>query len=275
MVSEYTGMIFRVKYLESVLQQDISWFEENDPQSLASKISKEATAIQIATGEKMANIFFALTMCVAGVWISFILGWKFALVWAGIMPFLSVIMTFLIWVLQLGYKAAEKAFKESSTKAEQALTSIKVVAAFGQEAKEEERFWENLEEARKTGIKFHLLTGLGYALNNGSFMFFFGTILLLGGIFVTQDVHNDVADRGYTPGDIIAIFFGIMFGAFSLSIAGPNFKSVTRGRQAAYAALETINRQPTIMIDDPSAIPLSDDMQGEIEFQNVEFSYNS
>jgi ATP-binding cassette subfamily B (MDR/TAP) protein 1 len=80
MVSEYTGMIFRVKYLESVLQQDISWFEDNDPQSLASKISKEATAIQIATGEKMANIFFALTMCVAGVGIAFILGWKFTLI---------------------------------------------------------------------------------------------------------------------------------------------------------------------------------------------------
>jgi ABC-type multidrug transport system fused ATPase/permease subunit len=67
MVSEFTGMIFRVKYLESVLQQDISWFEDNDPQSLASKISKEATAIQIATGEKMANIFFSFTMAISGV----------------------------------------------------------------------------------------------------------------------------------------------------------------------------------------------------------------
>jgi ABC-type multidrug transport system fused ATPase/permease subunit len=56
------------------------------------------------------------------------------------MPFMSILMVFLIWVLQLGYKAAEKAFKESSIKAEQALSSIKVVAAFGQEAKEEERF---------------------------------------------------------------------------------------------------------------------------------------
>jgi ABC-type multidrug transport system fused ATPase/permease subunit len=106
-------------------------------------------------------------------------------------------------------------------------------------------------------------------------MLFFGVILFLGGIFVTEKVHNDVKDRDYSPGDIVSIFFGVMFGAFSLGIAGPNFKSVTRGRQAAYAALETINRKPTIMIDDPSAIPLSDDMQGEIEFENVEFSYNS
>lgn len=275
MVAEYTGMIYRVKYLESVLLQDISWFEDNDPQSLASKISREATAIQIATGEKMANIFFALTMCVAGVAISFILGWKFAFVWAGIMPFLSVVIYFLIWVLQVGYKANEKAFKASSTKAEQALTSIKVVAAFGQESKEEERFWEHLEEAKKTGIKFHFLSGLGYALNNGSFMFLFAVALMLGAIFVTEGVHNDVAGRGYTPGDIIAIFFGVMFGAFSLAIAGPNFKSVTRGRQAAYSALETINRVPQIIIDDANAIPISDSIKGEIEFENVEFKYKT
>ena len=62
MVSEYTGMIYRLKYLESVLRQDIQWFEENDPQSLAAKISKESTAIQVATGEKIANIIMSLSM---------------------------------------------------------------------------------------------------------------------------------------------------------------------------------------------------------------------
>ena len=80
MVSENTGVTFRIKYLESVLKQDISWFEDNDPQSLASKISKEASAIQAATGEKAATIFFAFTMLLAGTGISFILGWKFAFV---------------------------------------------------------------------------------------------------------------------------------------------------------------------------------------------------
>lgn len=79
MVSEYTGMIFRIKYLEAVLRQDISWFEDNDPQSLASKISKEALAIQAATGEKAANIIMALTMSFAGFIIAFVIGWKFAL----------------------------------------------------------------------------------------------------------------------------------------------------------------------------------------------------
>lgn len=104
MVSEYTGMIYRVKYLEAVLKQDISWFEANDPQSLSSKISKEASAIQTATGEKAANIFFAFTMLIAGACISFMMGWKFALITVGLFPFLFLVLSFMMVILQMGFK---------------------------------------------------------------------------------------------------------------------------------------------------------------------------
>jgi ATP-binding cassette, subfamily B (MDR/TAP), member 1 len=79
-VSEYTGMIYRIKYLESVLIQDIPWFEDNNPLSLSSKINKETLAIQTATGEKFANIIFSLSMMIAGFMIAFAIGWKFSLV---------------------------------------------------------------------------------------------------------------------------------------------------------------------------------------------------
>jgi len=111
MVAENTGTTFRIKYLESVLRQDISWFEDNDPQSLASKISKEATAIQTATGEKLANIFFAFTMLFAGARISFYLGWKFALVCLGVFPLLFLVISFLIFVLQMGFKVRHLALE--------------------------------------------------------------------------------------------------------------------------------------------------------------------
>jgi len=234
MVSEYTGMIFRIKYLESVLRQDISWFEENDPQSLASKIDKESSAIQIATGEKAANIFFSFTMLFAGVAIAFILGWKFTLVMLGLLPLLFGIVFFMVIVLQMGYKNQERAFKKSSTLAEQALSSIKIVAAFGKEEKEEARFSGPLEEARTSGIKYHFITSIAYSINNGGYLIVFGLTLLFGAMFVHHGVNNDIKNRDYTPGDIVAIFYGIMFAAFSLGIAGPNFKSLTKGRQAAH-----------------------------------------
>lgn len=274
MVSEYTGMIFRVKYLESVLKQDISWFEDNDPQSLGSKISKESSAIQLATGEKAANIIMALSMSISGFIIAFTIGWKFSLLCLAFIPFMIIINSFLVYVLSLGYKRTERAFKKSSTYAEQALSNIKIVAAFGQENKEEERFTEHLDYARNTSIRFNFLTALGYAINNSGFILTFGAALYFGGLFVTEGVHNDIKDRTYTAGDVIAAFFGVIFGAMSLGIAGPNFKALTKGRQAGYVALETIHRKPQILIDDPSASKL-ENFKGDIRFKDVSFMYKT
>lgn len=165
-------------------------------------------------------------------------------------------------------------FKKSSTLAEQALSSIKIVQAFGQESKEDERFSEPLEEARRSGTKYHFISAFFYGLGNGAFPLLFALGLFFGGILVTEGVTNNVRDRDYTPGDIIAVFFGMMFASFSLSVAGPNFQAVTKGRQAAYSALQTIERTPEITIDDENSKDVSD-LRGEITLERVSFSYQS
>ena len=76
----------------------------------------------------------------------------------------------------------------------------------------------------------------------------------------------------YTSGDILACFFGILFGVFSLGMAGPNIKCVTEGRIAGKAAYDIIEREPKIKIDDPSAQPVGE-IRGKIEFKNVTFRY--
>ena len=119
-----------------------------------------------------------------------------------------------------------------------------------------------------------MCTGIGYGLNNGGFLLMFTYAIFFGGLFVTENVYNDIQDRNYRGSDTIAIFFGVMFGAFSLGIAAPNFKSITKGRQAAYSALETINRTPEIEIDDPNAKNL-DNFEGEVEFNKVSFTYKT
>ena len=43
---------YRVAYLKSVLSQDITWFDENNPAELSAKLSQQCTLIQKAVGEK-------------------------------------------------------------------------------------------------------------------------------------------------------------------------------------------------------------------------------
>ena len=254
------------------MNQEIAWFEDNDPQSLPSKVNKEITAIQAASGEKLATIIMALTMTVTGFVISFTIGWSFSLVWLGLFPFFMLAIMFLVWVLQVGYKKGEAAFKKSSSVAEQALSSIKVVVAYGQEVSEGERFEEHLDYARKIGIRSHFLTSIGYALNNSCYFLLFTAALFFGSLMVTNNVYNENKHRIYSGGDIVATFFGIILGAFSLGIAAPNFKSIIKGRQAARCVLDVIQRDPQIKLNDQNSVVLSD-FKGEVELKNVSFTY--
>lgn len=272
MVSEYTGAIFRIKYLSAVLRQDVTWFDQNDAQSLPSKISKESTAIQVATGEKFANILMAFSMSLSGYVIGFTLGWKYALAALASFPLTGLIIFMFILVLQWSYKAGQEAFKMSSTYAEQALNAIKVVVAFGQERKEIERFEKYLEKARLVGIRGHFYSAIGYALNNGAVLLVFAYGMYIGAVFVHNSVYNDIKGRGYTAGDTISIFFGVVFGTLALGIGAPNFKALAQGRVAGKTILDTISRKPEILIDDPEASRVNT-LSGYVELKNITFSY--
>ena len=67
-----------------------------------------------------------------------------------------------------------------------------------------------------------------------------------GGIFVRDNVQNDIRGRSYESGDIMAIFFGILFGVFTLGMGGPYIKAVTEGKIAGAMAFEVLDRKPAI-----------------------------
>lgn len=126
----------------------------------------------------------SLCMAFGGFLYAFILGWKFAFVALAMLPFLLLTIIFFTVVLQGGYKASSKAFKDSAAASEQAINAIKVVAACGQEEKEITNFERNLSRARCTGVKTHFFTAIGYAVNTCSFLFVSAYCMYLAAVFV-------------------------------------------------------------------------------------------
>jgi len=60
-----------------------------------------------------------------------------------------------------------------------------------------------------------------------------------------------VDESKYTGGDILACFFGVMFGIFSLAFTLPNFNYIVEGTAAGFNAYKVIERVPKILRDDP------------------------
>ena len=94
----------------------------------------------------------------------------------------------------------------------------------------------------------------------------------MGSIWVEKGFYNHGQDRYYQKGDVLACFFGMLFGMMTLGMALPNIKAVTEGKAAGKMVFDTINRKPEIDQDDPNAKVL-DSLHGDIEFRDVDFYY--
>jgi len=122
------------------LRQEPEWFESFDILELPSRISKECLAIQNGTSEKFALIVQGLAMSVAGFGVAFFISWKFALICMGIFPFLVIGIVMMGVLMKAGFANQMKSFNKAGAYAEQALSLIKIVVAFGQEEAEVKNF---------------------------------------------------------------------------------------------------------------------------------------
>ena len=71
----------------------------------------------MAVGEKVSSTLMAVGMFFNGFVLAFILGWKFAFVSLGMLPFVIASVLLLTIVLQKGYESGTKAFKVSASAA--------------------------------------------------------------------------------------------------------------------------------------------------------------
>ncbi|KAF9208235.1 ATP-binding cassette, sub-B (MDR TAP), member 4 [Podila verticillata] len=88
--------------------------------------------------------------------------------------------------------------------------------------------------------------------------------------FGSREVH---ASR-MQPGTVIAVFMGMMIGAFALGNIGPNVSSFASAQGAAYMIFKTIDRVPTIDSGNPNGAR-PENVQGHIVVTDVDFAYPS
>ena len=114
--------------------------------------------------------------------------------------------------------------------AEEVLSSIRTVTAFGGQPEELDRYAENLEDAKKVGIKKQ--TAIGFAIGL-LYLVLFGCYALsfwYGATLVLED--------NYTIGQVLSAFFAVVIGAFGISQAGQNAEYFASAQAAAYSIYE-------------------------------------
>uniref|UniRef100_A0A4W6FJQ3 ATP-binding cassette, sub-family B (MDR/TAP), member 11a n=1 Tax=Lates calcarifer TaxID=8187 RepID=A0A4W6FJQ3_LATCA len=268
-VSSAARQIQRIRktYFQKVMRMEIGWFDCNSVGELNTRISDDINKINNAIADQVSIFIERISTFVFGFMVGFIGGWKLTLVVIAVSPLIGIAAGLMAMAVARLTGRELRTYAKAGAVADEVLSSIRTVAAFGGEEKEAERYDKNLVEAQNWGVKKGMIIGvfqgylwciifLCYAL-----AFWYGSKLVID----TKEL---------TPGSLIQVFFGVLMAAMNLGQASPCLEAFASGRAAAKTIFDTIDREPEIDCFSEEGYKL-DRVKGDIEFHNVTFYYPS
>ncbi|KAM9305687.1 bile salt export pump-like [Gastrophryne carolinensis] len=257
----------RKLYFRKVMRMEIGWFDCTSVGELNTRMSDDINKINDAIADQVGIFIQRFTTFVAGFLLGFVSGWKLTLVIIAVSPMIGIGAALMGLAVARLTGRELMAYAKAGAVADEVLSGIRTVAAFGGELKEVERYDKNLVYAQRWGVRKGVIMGfftgymwliifLCYAL-----AFWYGSQLVLD-------------EEEYSPGNLLQVFFGVLVGALNLGQASPCLQAFASGRGAATNIFETIDKEPKIDCMSEDGYKL-DKVKGEIEFHNITFHYPS
>ncbi|XP_042550095.1 bile salt export pump isoform X1 [Dipodomys spectabilis] len=257
----------RKVYFRRIMKMEIGWFDCNSVGGLNTRFSDDVDKINEAIADQLAIFIQRMSSAICCFLLGFYRGWKLTLVIISVSPLIGIGAGILGLSVSKFTDLELKAYAKAGSIADEVISSIRTVAAFGGEQKEVRRYEKNLVFAQTWGVRKGMVIGfftgymwclifLCYAL-----AFWYGSKLVLD-------------EEEYTPGTLVQVFLSIIVGAINFGQASSCLEAFATGRGAADSIFETIDRKPTIDCMSEDGYKL-DRIKGEIEFHNVTFCYPS
>ncbi|CAM1323324.1 pgp-2 (predicted) [Pycnogonum litorale] len=266
--------IYRIRkmYMKAMLRQDISWFDTHQSAEFSSKVGENLKKLQMGMGDRIALMFYFISIFVTSVTVALFTGWKLTAVMLSITPLLSISAGALSKVqTEFAFQELE-AYGKAAVVAEEVLGAIRTVTAFGGEKKEIKRYAERLSDAKKSGIKRGIISALGLSMTN-LFLFVTYALSFWYGVKLVIDARVS-GSHEYTPGDMLNIFMNVMIGAMYIGQITPFIEVFATAKAAAASIFQIIERKPPINSFSSKGKALSA-LKGNIKFDNVSFNYSS
>jgi ATP-binding cassette subfamily B protein len=250
----------------NLLRQSPSFFEENRPSEIASRMTSDTAIIEVVVGTTLSVALRNLVTGVGGLIYLFTLSPKMAgMIIIGI-PLAVMPIVLVGRQLQKISRTSQDKVAGVGSMTTEVLGAMKIVQGFGQEAREGERFAEAVETTFATAKRRITIRA---AMTTAVITILFGGIICLLWYGAWQVV------QGHMSGGTLAAFVltgGFVAGAFGALTEV--YGDLVRGAGAASRLSELLHAEPEIRAPAAPAI-LPTPSRGAMAFEHVEFHYPS
>jgi ATP-binding cassette, subfamily B, bacterial len=249
---------------QNLLRLSPSYFEENRPSEIASRLTADTSVIEQIVGTTVSIALRNLVLAIGGIIYLLTLAPKLTLMLLIGIPVIILPIAYIGRKLQDVSRKSQDRVADVGAMVDEVLGAMKIVQAFGQQDREASRFRGAVENAfgtarRRIFIRA-LMTAVAIALLFGSV-----TLIMWQGALDVQS--------GKLSGGSIAAFVltgGIVAGAFGALTEV--YGDLVRGSGAAGRLGELLREQPGIAAP-PNPVKLPEPALGRVQFEHVTFRY--
>lgn len=273
--SQYSNRVYNTKASETLVKNmrdrvfthiehlPFSWFMQNKTGDIIQRCTSDIETTKNFLSEQLTSIFRIILMLVLSI--SFMVSMNPLLTLIALIP-----MPFIVLSSFFFHKKMHRAFRECdenegklSAMAQENLTGVRVVRAFGQERSEIKKFKAQNKFYTDLWVKMSKLMGRFWTLSDVVSGLQVMIVVVAGAIFCVK--------RGLSNGEYIA------FISYNAILAGP-FRQLGRMISDFSRATVSIDRifyimNSSVESDEPDAVEAP--MDGDIKFENVCFGYEN
>ncbi|ONL96713.1 ABC transporter B family member 6 [Zea mays] len=265
LTGERQTAVIRSKYVQVLLNQDMSFFDTyGNNGDIVSQVLSDVLLIQSAISEKVGNYIHNMATFVVGLIVGLLNCWQIALLTLATGPLIVAAGGISNIFLHRLAENIQDAYAEAASIAEQAILYIRTLYAFTNETLAKYSYATSLQATLRYGILISLVQGIGLGFTYGLAICSCALQLWVG----RHLIHRGKADGG----EVVVALFSVILSGLGLNQAATNFYSFEQGRIAAYRLYEMISRSTSSTNQEGATLP---QVQGNIEFRNVYFSYLS
>ena len=253
-----------------LIQLDVSYYDRHSVGSLMSRVLYDTDYFQGFVDQVAGGFLLNLMTVLAIGVVLFVLNWYLALLVLLPVP-LVVIGTILFWkhVYPRYYPVWESQSKMSQLLSG-VLSGIRLVKAFGQEQREEERFSDSAHymQGARRNLQYSVATFnpiMGFVFGLGGLIIWYA-----GGKLVLENRLD--GNSGITLGTLMRFFsyVGMFYGPIQML---SQFSNWVTGFVSAGQRIFEIMDADVVLSEDPNPVRLPE-MKGKIEFRKVTFGYD-
>ncbi|XP_065875017.1 ABC transporter B family member 15-like [Euphorbia lathyris] len=257
----------REKVLEKVFTFEVGWFDEdqNTSAAICARLATETQLFQSLIADRMSllvQVFFGSSIAFL---LALLLSWKIAIVMIAMQPLLIGSFYSKNVLMKSMSEKAKKEQSEGSQLASEAIINHRTITAFSSQKRILKFFQQTMEGAKKETVKQSWLSGFG--LFSSQFLTASSVCLTFwyGGRLMAQ--------KEITSKNLFQVFFMLMSTGKNIGDAASMSSDLAKGSNAIRSVFAILDRKSKINPDDPEGILVKKGIKGNIELQNIYFSY--